>query len=150
MACTSASSPSANANSWCSIPCSCFDFARASSVAFEVISLNLDALLKRLREGGAWAGNGVQDSLFAGSVSSDRALECTCSPRTRARGARGRDVSLPFTSGLLRGSGSPGFAGTARIRAAHVSPWPCSSDWCAHRVRRKVPTDAQMRTGCSR
>ena len=61
-----------------------------------MISLNLDAPLKRLREGGAWAGNDVQDSLFAGSVSSDRTR--------RAQYEHYRDRLLSFPEKAVSGS----------------------------------------------
>ena len=82
-------------------------------MAFEVISLNLDTPLKRLREGGAWAGNDVQDSLFAGGVSSDRALEhagvtSACRPRVDYYEALVRRVSRSSSAGeLLRTRFSP-------------------------------------------
>ena len=46
-------------------------------------------------------------------------------PNPWGRGFAGRDVSLPLTSELLRGSGSSGFAVTSpQCREAHVSPCP--------------------------
>ena len=66
-------------------------------------------------------------------------------PNPWGRGFAGRDVSLPLTSELLRGSGSSGFAVTSpQCREAHVSPCPtrqCNRP-CTRTPRRLVASSA--------